>query len=192
MGALINGPSPVMRVIAMPAYLHPRTVLRPCHHARPRRPHRRSSGCLTAKEIYEATQNLVFQIRVVDVASGDKYSIGSGFLVSDDGYLATNFHVVASFVYEPPQVPLGVRATGRRYGCSQPARNRRGERPGASGHWEILRQNFCRPGYDTYLQGRPHLFDGQPPRPRNDDHRGHIQWTGGRIAPPKNTVSRVL
>ncbi len=60
----------------------------------------------TAKALFDEVQDLVYQIRVIDVASGDKYSIGSGFLVSDTGYIATNFHVVSSFVYEPEKYRL--------------------------------------------------------------------------------------
>lgn len=35
----------------------------------------------TAKNIFQALNNQVYQIRVIDIASGDKYSIGSGFQI---------------------------------------------------------------------------------------------------------------
>jgi serine protease Do len=60
----------------------------------------------TAKALFDEVQDRVYQVRVIDVASGDKYSIGSGFLVSDTGYIATNFHVVSSFVHEPEKYRL--------------------------------------------------------------------------------------
>ena len=63
-------------------------------------------GQTQAKSLYDQTVNQVYQIRVIDIASGDKYSIGSGFSISATGHLATNFHVVSSFVHEPEKYRL--------------------------------------------------------------------------------------
>lgn len=69
-------------------------------------PHAGQLAAATATTIFDNAQKLVYQIRVIDIASGDKYSIGSGFLVNDEGYVATNFHVVSSFVHEPEKYRL--------------------------------------------------------------------------------------
>lgn len=59
-----------------------------------------------ASTLFQKFKQQVFQIRVVDIASGDKNSIGSGFQVSKEGYLATNFHVVSSYVHKPEKYRL--------------------------------------------------------------------------------------
>ena len=60
----------------------------------------------TARSLFNDKESLVYQVRVIDLASGDKYSIGSGFRISESGYLATNFHVVSSFVHDPDKYRL--------------------------------------------------------------------------------------
>lgn len=64
------------------------------------------SQAKTAKQLFANLQQQVYQIRVIDVASDNKSSIGSGFLVSKQGYLATNFHVVSEYVHEPDKYRL--------------------------------------------------------------------------------------
>ena len=54
-----------------------------------------------ASTLFEDLRTMVYQVRVIDVASGDKTSIGSGFRVSENGYVATNFHVVELIVNAP-------------------------------------------------------------------------------------------
>ena len=65
-----------------------------------------AAGGERASELYAAMQNRVFQIRVIDIGSGDKTSIGSGFSIDDKGFLATNHHVVARYIQKPEKYRL--------------------------------------------------------------------------------------
>ena len=60
----------------------------------------------TASQLFKTLKQQVYQIRIIDKASGNKSTIGSGFQISKDGYLATNFHVVSSFVHKPDKFSL--------------------------------------------------------------------------------------
>lgn len=57
----------------------------------------------TTEDVFSRHKDSVVQVRIIDALGGAKRSIGSGFLVSDDGRLITNFHVVADFVHHPTQ-----------------------------------------------------------------------------------------
>ena len=67
-------------------------------------PHSRAQS--TAQQLYTEYQKQVYQIRVIDIASGDKSSIGSGFKVTQSGQIATNFHVVSPYIHEPEKYRL--------------------------------------------------------------------------------------
>ncbi|MBI5415991.1 MAG: trypsin-like peptidase domain-containing protein [Candidatus Omnitrophica bacterium] len=54
-----------------------------------------------AQRIYQAAHQSVVQVQVIDLATGKKASIGSGFQFSAEGDMATNFHVVAEAVHAP-------------------------------------------------------------------------------------------
>ncbi|GHA06351.1 hypothetical protein GCM10008090_15040 [Arenicella chitinivorans] len=54
-----------------------------------------------AKEDFAEYYSQVYQIRVISPQAGSKSSIGSGFQVSRDGLIITNFHVIAAYVHAP-------------------------------------------------------------------------------------------
>src|SRR3989338_3777470 len=54
-----------------------------------------------AQAIYGSCPPSVVQIQVIDLATGKKTSIGSGFQFTPEGHIATNFHVVAEAVHSP-------------------------------------------------------------------------------------------
>lgn len=54
-----------------------------------------------AKQIYQEYHNAVVQVRVISRSSGEKSSLGSGFFFSEDGLIASNYHVVSDAVNYP-------------------------------------------------------------------------------------------
>ncbi len=54
-----------------------------------------------AQRLYQAYGGALYQVEVIDLTSGKKTSIGSGFQFTQDGLIATNYHVVAEALQRP-------------------------------------------------------------------------------------------
>lgn len=54
-----------------------------------------------ANRLYESHRDAIYQVRIIEKSSGNKASIGSGFQISADGLVASNYHVVADAVKKP-------------------------------------------------------------------------------------------
>jgi serine protease Do len=69
---------------------------------------------LSAKKIYEQARSQLVQIRTVLKGRASQTSVGSGFLVTKDGLIVTNFHVVSEAALKPDRHDLVyVTADGR-------------------------------------------------------------------------------
>jgi len=57
----------------------------------------------TTDALLDQYQTLVLQVKIVNIASGKKSGLGSGFFVQKQGYIVTNYHVIADLVFQPEQ-----------------------------------------------------------------------------------------
>lgn len=69
---------------------------------------------LSARKVYEQARSQLVQIRTVLKGRASQTSVGSGFLVTAEGHIVTNFHVVAEAALKPERHDLVyVTADGR-------------------------------------------------------------------------------
>lgn len=69
---------------------------------------------LSARKVYEQARSQLVQIRTVLKGRASQTSVGSGFFVSSEGHILTNFHVVSEVALEPENHDLMyVTADGR-------------------------------------------------------------------------------
>ncbi|HEX6362541.1 MAG TPA: serine protease [Albitalea sp.] len=69
---------------------------------------------LSARKVYEQARSQLLQIRTVLKGRASQTSVGSGFIVSREGHIVTNFHVVSEAALEPATHDLVyVTADGR-------------------------------------------------------------------------------
>lgn len=69
---------------------------------------------LSARKVYEQARSQLVQIRTVLKGRASQTSVGSGFLVTREGHIVTNFHVVAEAALKPEHHDLVyVTADGR-------------------------------------------------------------------------------
>lgn len=55
----------------------------------------------TAQSLFGQYRTALYQIKIIELESGNKSSIGSGFQIDLNGNLITNYHVVSEYVYNP-------------------------------------------------------------------------------------------
>jgi len=75
----------------------------------------RAHAELNTASIYSNVEKSVYQIRVINKQTGKKSSIGSGFVVTKNNILATNYHVVSEYINDPDIFSLEfLSTTGKR------------------------------------------------------------------------------
>ena len=54
-----------------------------------------------AETLFKRFRDRLYQIKLIEQSSGETYTSGSGFQITAQGHIATNYHVVASMIHEP-------------------------------------------------------------------------------------------
>lgn len=71
----------------------------------------------SARRLYERSKGQLLQIRTLLKTQDSQASVGSGFLVSDDGHIVTNYHVISQFALEPESYRLRYATTDGQSGA---------------------------------------------------------------------------
>jgi S1-C subfamily serine protease len=59
------------------------------------------AAALDTKAIFDRYSDSIVQLRIVEAGSGAKRTIGTAFVIGENGELATNYHVISDLVIEP-------------------------------------------------------------------------------------------
>lgn len=59
-----------------------------------------------AEALFKQLAPSLYQIKLIDIASGEKSSIGSGFQITEDGLVATNYHVISGYARHPEKYKM--------------------------------------------------------------------------------------
>lgn len=73
----------------------------------------------TGQRIYERIRPQLLQVRTLLKTQDSQSSVGSGFLVDEDGHLVTNYHVVSQYALRPQQHRLVYATVDGRQGALQ-------------------------------------------------------------------------
>lgn len=65
-----------------------------------------TANALNSQAVFENAENGVYQVRVINKETGKKSTIGSGFIYQHANRLATNYHVVSTFIEKPEDYEL--------------------------------------------------------------------------------------
>lgn len=71
------------------------------------------------QRVYESTRQRLLQVRTLLRAQDSQASVGSGFLVSDEGHLITNYHVVSQAALQPQRHRLVYSTADGKQGALQ-------------------------------------------------------------------------
>lgn len=71
------------------------------------------------QRVYEAARDKLVQVRTLLKAQDSQATVGSGFLVSDQGHLITNYHVVSTYAVQPTSYRLMYQTADGRQGALQ-------------------------------------------------------------------------
>jgi serine protease Do len=75
-----------------------------------------SAQSIDSSQLFSKLHDSVLQIRIIDIASNQKSSTGTGFVVDDDGSVATNYHVVANYIERPEKFRIEYEADSGKQG----------------------------------------------------------------------------
>jgi S1-C subfamily serine protease len=73
----------------------------------------------SAERLYEQAKGQLLQVRTLLKGQDSQASVGSGFLVSDEGHILTNYHVVSQAALQPDRYRLVYSTAERREGPLQ-------------------------------------------------------------------------